>query len=304
MAGKWHLGARPEHFPHRHGFDEFFGLLYSNDMAPLHLYRNDRIEQEVVDQGALTRLYSEETIRFIEAHRREPFFCYLAHTMPHAPLHVEDAFRGRSACGLYGDTIECIDYFLGRILARLDELGLAENTLVAVTSDNGPWYEGSVAGTRGRKFDVYEGGIRVPFVARWPRGISAGIVSREPAHLMDLMPTFLSWAGRRPLPGLDGLDIGGLFRGQGPSPHDCLFLYHGNELKAVIRGKWKLHLKCQRGEYMRESEFPKLHDLEADPSESYSLATRHPEMVAELAERIRAFDEQMRPHYVNEPVPK
>jgi uncharacterized sulfatase len=304
MAGKWHLGARPEHFPIRHGFDEYFGLLYSNDMAPLHLYRNETVVEEVVNQAALTRRYSEEVIHFIEANRQQPFFCYLAHTMPHIPLHVEDEFRGRSRCGLYGDTIECIDHYLGQIVATLENHGLSDNTLVIVTSDNGPWYEGSVNGVRGRKFDVYEGGIRVPFVARWPREIPVGVQCREPAHLMDLLPTFLRFAGL-PLPAtVDGLDIGNLFRGEGVSPHDCIFLYRHNDLDAVIRGKWKLHLKCQRGEYMNPVEYPKLHDLEADPDESYSLTSRHPDIVADLTARIREFDAKLHPYYVSDPVPK
>lgn len=304
MAGKWHLGARPEHFPTRLGFDEYFGLLYSNDMQPLHLYRDESIAEQVVNQAALTRRYSEEVIRFIEANRQRPFFCYLAHTMPHVPLHVEDEFRNRSACGLYGDTIECIDHYLGEIFHALERHNLADNTLVVVTSDNGPWFEGSVRGTRGRKFDVYEGGIRVPFVARWPRGIPAGMTCNEPAHLMDLLPTFLHFTGQLTPTGIDGLNIAHLFRGNGPSPHDCLFLYRGNDLAAVIRGNWKLHLKCQRGEHMNPAWYPMLHDLASDPDESYNLAMRHPDIVADLTARIREFDQQLRPFYNHEQRPK
>ena len=179
---------------------------------------------------------------------------------------------------------------------------MADNTLIIVTSDNGPWYEGSVNGTRGRKFDVYEGGIRVPFVARWPRGIPAGVRYDEPAHLMDLLPTFLNIAGQPAPTGIDGLNIANLFRGEGPSPHDCLFLYRHNDLDAVIRGNWKLHLKCQRGEYMNPAWYPMLHDLATDRDESYNVAMRHPDIVADLTARIRAFDDQLRPFYVNDPV--
>jgi len=296
--GKWHVGCQPEHFPTRHGFDHFFGLLYSNDMAPLHLYRDERVEEEVVNQAALTRRYAEEALRFIGANRQRPFFCYLAHTMPHLPLHAEPEFLGRSACGLYGDTIECIDHYLGRILAKLEELGIAGNTLLIVTSDNGPWYEGRTAGARGRKFDVYEGGIKVPFLARWPKGIPAGTVCREPAHLMDMLPTFVKLGGGATPTDVDGLEITGLLAGQGRSPHEHLFWYHGNDLKAVTRGKWKLHLKPQRGEYDNKREFPQLYDLEVDPDESYSFASREPALVAELTERIRQFDDRMRPFCV------
>lgn len=301
MAGKWHLGSQPEHFPTRHGFDHYYGLLYSNDMTPLHLYRDETIEEETVDQAALTRRYSEETINFIEQHHDRPFFCYLGHSMPHVPLAAEDDFRGRSACGLYGDTIECIDHYIGQIMQTLQKKGIADDTLICFTSDNGPWYEGRVSGIRGRKFDVYEGGIRVPFAARWPNGIPAGSNCTETAHLMDLLPTFMQFAGAQPPDGLDGLSITGLMQGQSASPHDCLFLYRGNDLDAVIRGQWKLHLKCQRGEYMNSNEYPKLHDLRSDPDESYCLASRYPEKVQELTECIKAFDRKMQPFYVDAP---
>ncbi len=302
-AGKWHVGCRDEHLPTRHGFDRYFGLLYSNDMAPLALYQDDRPSDEPVVQAALTRRYTEESLAFIEANRHRPFFLHLAHTMPHVPLAAEPDFLGRSACGLYGDTIECIDHYLGVLLDRLQALGLDDDTVVIVTSDNGPWYEGNTAGNRGRKFDVFEGGIRVPFIARWPRGIPAGVHSAEPAHLMDLLPTFVGWAGGTPPAGIDGCDIGHLFQGQGTSPHDYLFLYHVNELKAVIKGRWKLHLQAQRGEYFNAREFPQLFDLVDDPDESYNLASRHPQLVAELSAAIADCDARLRPCYVDTPRP-
>lgn len=301
--GKWHLGVRQEHLPTRNGFDTFYGLLYSNDMQPLHLFRDEAIEEQTVDQATLTRKYTAEVLRAIDSSAQEghPFFCYLAHTMPHVPLFVEEPFAGKSACGLYGDTLECIDYYLGKIIERLESRGLSEDTLIMVTSDNGPWYEGSVGGRRGRKFDVYEGGVRVPFLARWPTGIPRGITCDEPAHLMDMLPTLVSMAGGEAPSGIDGLDISNLFRGEGVSPHECLYLFHHNHLKAVIRGKWKVHLHCQRGEYMNPGQYPKLHDLETDPDESYCLKTKYPELTEELVQCAEAFHREMQPYLVEVP---
>lgn len=293
--GKWHLGCRPEHHPCRHGFDRFFGVPYSNDMLPLPLYSDETVVEEAIDQATLTRRYSDEAIAFIRAHRESPFFVYLAHTMPHIPLHVEPAFRGRSAAGTYGDTIECIDAHLGRLLAELRALGLERDTLVIVTSDNGPWFEGSTGGLRGRKFEVYEGGARMPFVAQWPAAIPAGSVCAEPAIFLDLLPTLTAWAGGTPPADrvLDGLDIRALFRGEGASPHDALYFYVGNSLNAIRAGRWKLHV-ARGGDGRDRKEMPQLFDLSLDPQEAYNLADRHPELVQRLRGMIEAFDAQVK----------
>lgn len=293
--GKWHLGCRPEHHPCRHGFDRFFGVPYSNDMLPLPLYSDETVVEEAIDQATLTRRYSDEAIAFIRAHRESPFFVYLAHTMPHIPLHVEPAFRGRSAAGTYGDTIECIDAHLGRLLAELRALGLERDTLVIVTSDNGPWFEGSTGGLRGRKFEVYEGGARMPFVAQWPAAIPAGSVCAEPAIFLDLLPTLTAWAGGMPPADrvLDGLDIRALFRGEGASPHDALYFYVGNSLNAIRVGRWKLHV-ARGGDGRDRKEMPQLFDLSLDPQEAYNLADRHPELVQRLRGMIEAFDAQVK----------
>lgn len=294
--GKWHLGCLPEHHPRRHGFDRFFGLPYSNDMQPLPLYDDEEVLPGPVDQASLTRRYTDEAIRFIrDRSEQEPFFVYLAHTMPHIPLHVEADFRGRSGAGTYGDTIECIDFHLGRLLEELHARGLEERTLVIVTSDNGPWFEGGTAGLRGRKFDVYEGGVRMPFVARWPGTLPAGTVCGEPAAFMDLLPTLAAWAGA-PLTGcrpLDGADIRHLFRGEGKSPHEALYFYMGNSLNAICAGRWKLHV-ARGAEGKDRGQMPQLFDLELDPQERYNLADRHPQRVAELTARLTAFDAQLK----------
>ncbi len=294
MAGKWHLGCLPEHNPTQHGFDHYFGLLYSNDMSPLHLYRNREDIEEDIDQATLTRRYTDEVIEFIEANRDRPFFTYLAHTMPHIPLHVEPEFRGRSKAGTYGDTIECIDHHLGRIVDKLDELGLSDNTLLIVTSDNGPWYEGSTGGLRGRKFDVYEGGVRMPFVAQWPDAIPAGSVCNQPASLMDLMPTFASLAGAN-MPGdrpIDGVDIGEALTGGDVPERDAFYFFFHETLQAVRAGKWKLHVSF--GFDNQTKEMPQLFDMDLDPGENYNLANLHPDIVQRLQRKIDEFTGEVR----------
>ncbi len=289
--GKWHLGCRPEHHPCRHGFDRFFGLPYSNDMQPLPLYRDEEVLETAVDQASLTRRYTDFAIDFVRDHRDGPFFLYLAHTMPHIPLHVEPGFRGRSAAGTYGDTIECIDAHLGRLLGELRALGLEDNTLIMVTSDNGPWFEGSTGGLRGRKFEVYEGGVRSPFVAQWPAVIAPGAVCEEPSCFLDLLPTLVGLAGGTAPQDrvIDGRDIGPLMRGQGAPTRDALYFYTDNSLNAVREGHWKLHV-ARGPDGKNRAQMPQLFNLGIDPSESYNLADRHSEVVHRLRALMDAFD--------------
>lgn len=289
VYGKWHLGAKPEHHPLRHGFEEFVGLPYSNDMDPVHLMEGDRRVAGEVDQALLTRRYTDEAISFVERHRNEPFFVYLPHTMPHIPLHVEAEFRNTSAAGTYGDVIECIDHHVGRLLDTLDRLELTDDTLVIVTSDNGPWFEGSTGGLRGRKGQTWDGGVRMPFLARWPRRIMPGTVCSEPASFIDLLPTFAALAGAsvpndRPI---DGVDIGALFDG-GPAPErEALFFFNQWNLNAVRSGRWKLHVDRWPHDDLRE--LPQLFDLAADRSESYNLANLYPDQVTRLRALLDDF---------------
>jgi uncharacterized sulfatase len=293
-VGKWHLGCLPEHNPVKHGFDEFYGLLYSNDMNPLHLYAGETVIEEAVDQATLTERYTLTAIDFMEFHRDRPFFCYLAHTMPHIPLHVPEAFRGRSAAGTYGDTIECIDHYIGKIVDYLQERGILDDTLIIVTSDNGPWYEGSTAGLRGRKFDVFEGGIRMPFIARWGAGIPAGRECHEIASLMDIAPTLLELAGGNPadVPEFDGKPIPQLLSGDGASPHEELYFYVNDSLNAVRSGRWKLHVDSGQG---KRKEMPQLFDMDHDPTECYNVANLQPDIVEELIRKIEEFDRTVQP---------
>jgi arylsulfatase A-like enzyme len=297
VYGKWHLGGRPEHNPTRHGFDEFLGLLYSNDMVPLHLYAGGEVVETDVDQATLTRRYTDAAIDFVERHSADPFFVYLPHTMPHIPLHVEEGFRGRSRAGTYGDTIECIDFHLGRLLDRLEQLGLTEQTMVIVTSDNGPWFEGSTGGLRGRKSDTYEGGIRMPFVTQWPAAVPAGTRCDEPACLIDLLPTLVRLAGGtvpddRPI---DGIDIGPALLGLPMPERGPLYFFHHWTLNAVRLGRWKLHVDRQPRDAGREHHrgLPQLFDLDTDPAENYDLADREQGVVSRLTALARRFSSEI-----------
>ncbi|TDE14240.1 sulfatase [Jiangella asiatica] len=297
MFGKWHLGCRPEHYPTRHGFDEYAGLLYSNDMHPVELFEGEKISTADVDQARLTAAYTDQAIDFIERHADRPFFVYLAHTMPHVPLHVEDEFAGRSAGGRYGDVVESLDHHIGRLLDTLDDLGLADDTLVMVTSDNGPWFEGSTGGLRGTKLHTYEGGIRVPFVARWPGRIPAGAMSDAPVCLFDLLPTLAALAGGtvpqdRPI---DGVDVSAVLAG-GPMPRRRpLFFFHWWTLNAIRSGRWKLHLdRFPRDQNRAQGrELPQLFDLESDPAETYDLRHGHPDVLEHLTGLATCFEAEI-----------
>jgi arylsulfatase A len=269
--GKWHLGHRPEFLPTRHGFDEYFGLPYSNDMWPYHpgvmhlpmeqrlkrwphlpLIENEKVinpEVSAEDQTHLTTWYTERAVRFIEKSKDRPFLLYVAHSMPHVPLFVSDKFKGKSKRGLYGDVIMEIDWSVGQILAALRKHGLDENTLVVFTSDNGPWlsygeHAGCALPLREGKGTTWDGGVREPTVMRWPGRIPAGTVCREPLMTIDILPTIAGlMGGKLPDHPIDGRDIWPLMSGQpeAKNPHEALFFYWGRHLQAMRSGKWKLH---------------------------------------------------------------
>jgi uncharacterized sulfatase len=195
IIGKWHLGDESPSLPNDMGFASFYGLLFSNDQGEPVVWQDRLIvEPAPIDQTTLTRRYTERAVAFIEEDRDGPFFLYLPHTFPHIPLHVAADRRGRSAAGLYGDVVEELDWSTGAVLDALTRTGATNNTLVIVTSDNGPWFQGSPGGVRGRKFDVFEGGMRVPLLAWWPGRIAPGRVDDEPVIGVDLFPTVLELA--------------------------------------------------------------------------------------------------------------
>ncbi|MBL9122782.1 MAG: sulfatase [Planctomycetaceae bacterium] len=330
IFGKWHLGHERQFLPTHNGFDEYFGLPYSNDMWPLHpeyaklppgvaqrkrgfpdlpLIEQDQVKIPAVTaehQQQLTTWYTEHAVAFIERHRQEPFFLYVPHSMPHVPLYVSDKFAGKTSRGLFGDVISEIDWSVGEILAALDQHALAENTLVIFTSDNGPWlsygeHAGSAGPLREGKGTCWDGGVREPFLARWPGKIPPGSVCHEPAMTIDILPTVAGLVGARlPAHKIDGLDIWPLLSGAAgaKSPHDSFYFYFAdNELQAVMRGKWKLQLAHQYRTLggkpggqggqpapyeVRKIAQPELYDLESDSGEQHDVAAAHPEVVREL----------------------
>lgn len=298
MVGKWHLGDRPGHLPNDRGFDSFYGVLYSNDVRPYAIYRDGEIKVEApADQDLLTRDFTREAQAFIRRHRSEPFFLYLAHPMPHEPMHASDDFRGGSDGGLYGDAVEELDWGVGQIFDTLGELGLDERTLVVFTSDNGPWWQGNPGFARGRKMLVFDGGFRVPFLARWPGTIPAGTTSEEMSMNFDLFATCLELAGV-PLPQdriIDGQDIMPVLVEAAPSPHAWLLFYNTRTLVALRHGQWKYHRRytTENSGYWPLKQGPFLFDLSVDPNESYSLIESEPELAAEMAALFEARQAEM-----------
>ncbi|MSR10624.1 MAG: arylsulfatase [Gammaproteobacteria bacterium] len=302
LFGKWHLGSRLEWSPLNNGFDEYFGLLHSNDMAPLQLYRGDQVIEDPVDQSTLTERYTEEAVRFIGENRERPFLLYIPHTFPHVPLHVSNRFSGQSDAGIYGDTVETIDWSVGEVLAALKTNGLDENTLVVFTSDNGPWFEGSAGPFRDRKGSSWEGGLRVPFIARWPSVLPAGQKSDEPAMNIDLFPTLVGIAGGE-LPAdrvIDGKDMLPLLRDGANSSHEALYLFDGDRITAVRAGQWKLVVESRYRAAVSRFDHPAsyyspnglLFDLLKDPSETYSYTREMPEVAARLHSLLVAGQQQ------------
>jgi len=323
MVGKWHLGhAKREWTPTHRGFQEYFGILYSNDMRPVQLVEGDRTVEYPVVQANLTKRYTERAVDFVRRNRTKPFFLYLAHAMPHKPLAASEAFYKKSGAGLYGDAMAELDWSVGQVVAELDQLGLAENTLVIFTSDNGPSSGGSTGGLRGAKASSYEGGYRVPCIARWPGKIPGGHVSHAPAVMMDLFATTLKIANvAAPADRVvDGRDIMPLFTSAAPSPHDVILGALGPQVATVRDARWKLHVVPARDARARqraeaatwvdprgpdgvtilapyEQYKPDAHpglvtgapprplqlfDLQADPGEQRDVAEQHPDVVARL----------------------
>ncbi len=342
MIGKWHLGhAEPRWLPCSRGFDSYFGIPYSNDMRPVALFEGDQQVEYPIVQANLTKRYTERALAFIDEHQRKPFFLYLAHAMPHKPLAASEAFYKKSEAGLYADTVIELDWGIGQLLAKLREVKLDEKTLVIFTSDNGATFGGSTGGLRGMKGSSYEGGHRVPMIARWPGHIPAGHTSAEHAVMMDVCATVLNAAGL-PSPTdrvIDGRDIMSLLTSDAKSPHDVIFGHKQSRLSTVRDARWKLHVLAPgiglasiykpgetyidpRGpdgvtilapyEQSQPSEHPgvqtgdppkamQLFDLKNDPSEQTDGAEKHPDIVARLK---AAYDNMNRDVPPEKPNPK
>ncbi|WP_240662552.1 sulfatase [Streptomyces sp. WAC 06738] len=295
--GKWHLGRLDAHHPARHGFDSFFGVdaMYTADTYPTEVWRDEQPVETLnsdADLATLTRRFTDEAIDVIDRAGDRPFFIYLAETMPHLPLAVEPEFDGVSRGGLYGDAIESVDHHLGRLFDAIAERGLDRETLIIVAGDNGPWFEGSSGGLRSRKFEVFEGGVRVPFIARWTGTVPRGRESDDVVSFLDLLPTVCSLAGVEPEPGvpLDGTDLTATLRGARLRERAPVPFFLSARAAAVRDGRWKLHVR-RRGSDQRY--LPELYDLDADPRESVNLTARQPEVSARLQEFLTALEEDI-----------
>ncbi len=332
IYGKWHLGHHEEFLPLQHGFDEYLGIPYSNDMWPLSntgkilpegnnrlLYPDLPVMQDngvlftITDwkgQDTLTTLYTEKAVDFINRNADKPFFLYVPHTMAHIPLGVSDKFRRKSEQGLFGDVMMEIDWSVGEIEKALEKNGIADNTVIIFTTDNGPWlnfgnHGGSAGGLREGKTTSWEGGQRVPFIIKWPGNVPAGTICNKLACAIDILPSFAKLADA-PLPQLkiDGVDISGLWKGNLDSdPRGNMLFYYGkNNLNAVRKGNWKLVLPHNWQSYNTKPgmdgeggprikmtvEKPELYNMMRDPGEQYNVIDYHPEKVAEIMPLVEA----------------
>ena len=322
-VGKWHLGHLPQYLPTRNGFDYYYGIPYSNDMdrdqnVPhaeafgnpkseyfnVPLMRNEEIIERPADQTTITKRYTEEAVAYIKANKEKPFFLYLAHNLPHIPLFRSSEFEGKSRRGFYGDVIEEIDWSVGQVLDTLRTEGIAENTLVLFTSDNGPWLphklQGGSAGLlRGGKGGTYEGGMRVPAIFWQPGAIAPGVVA-EMGSTLDVFATAAALSGAT-LPAdrvMDSLDLGPALHGTGASPRTSMIFYRDTIPFALRQGPFKAHFQT-REEYgdatMTQHDPPLLYKVEEDPSEKFDVAAEHPEVIAAIKAELDAHNAAMVP---------
>ncbi|TMM58393.1 sulfatase [Maribacter algarum] len=325
--GKWHLGHKEEYLPTNHGFDYYFGIPYSNDMDMIGgllpyweywqqpndsiktehfnvpLFRNTEIIERPANQHSITKRYSEETVSFIRKNKDQPFFVYLAHNLPHIPLFVSAEANGKSERGLYGDVVEEIDNGVGKILTVLEEEGLAENTIVVFTSDNGPWLSfknngGSAGLLRAGKGTTWEGGMREPGIFWGPGNIKPGLIT-DLGSTMDLFTTFSSLAGAK-IPDdhvVDGVDLSETLLSHEPSPRKSVLYYRGTEIYAARLGDFKVHYVTQ-GAYgelgeRQEHETPILYNLSHDAAEKFDISQEHPEILKQIQELVLAHKSKL-----------
>jgi len=301
--GKWHLGHLPEFLPTSQGFDIYYGIPYSNDMDyqrskdgqsgifNVPLMENENIIERPVDQHTITKRYTEKSLEFISNNKNNAFFLYLAHSMPHIPLFASDDFQGNSKRGLYGDVVEELDWSTGQIIKKLKELNLDKNTIVIFTSDNGPWLSkkergGSSGLLKDGKGTTWEGGMRVPMIAWWPKTIPGNLVNENLTSTLDFLPTFTNLSGSKlPNTELDGMDITKILKGEASAYQRSFIYYRRNQVYAVRHGKWKAHFITQTNYPAGPKNFhdpPLLYDLEADPSEKYDISENHPEVLEKI----------------------
>jgi arylsulfatase len=308
--GKWHLGDAPEYLPTNRGFDSFYGVPYSVDMHPMPLMRDTTILELEANRELLTPEYTKEAVKYIEESGNAPFFLYLGFSYPHDPPRASDKFKGKSGLGDQGDSIAEIDWSVGEILRAVERMGTEGDTLIMFTSDHGPWYQGSPGLLRGRKASTFEGGFRVPLIARWPGMVEADTVVDVPCLNMDILPSMMTLCGlRRPKKPLDGIDISKLLFSDDRAIEERPQIYfspmsqQGFAAHCIRKGDWKLRVAQgfggeiylnDRKASAHESRWlhtPELYNLGMDPAESYDVAKFHPQKVAELQGEL---DELMR----------
>lgn len=322
--GKWHLGHLPEYLPTNHGFDYYYGIPFSNDMAPttdlghfnsttnpridyfdVPLMRNDEVIEKPADQYTITKRYTEESLRFIEKNKDRPFFLYLAHNMPHVPLFASEDFKGISERGVYGDVVEEIDWSTGKIRKKLEELGLAENTYIIFTSDNGPWsvlkeHGGSSGLLFGAKGTSYEGGVRVPAIVWSPENVEPKVIT-DIGSTLDLLPTIAALAGVY-VPDdrtIDGYDISPVFWDGTESSRKEMIYYHGTKVFAARKGDFKLYFyKNNPNGYPSEVEkleTYQLFNVQVDPSERFNIAEENPEILGDIKRMVEEHKATVEP---------
>jgi arylsulfatase A len=301
IFGKWHLGHHRQFLPLQNGFDEYYGIPYSNDMQGVVYLRGNDVDSIKVNQKYITKTYTNEAVKFIEKNKAKPFFLYVTHNMPHVPLYASPEFEGKSKRGLYGDVIEEIDWSVGEVVKALKKNGLEENTLVVFTSDNGPWIifdvEGGSAGPlRQGKGTTFEGGQRVPTVAYWPGKIKAGTVYEDLASQLDLYPTIISLTGsqktqtKKPL---DGEDLSPVLFGTGKRKGQEFAYYSNGIIEAFRKGDWKIRLPQSDVKLSGFTIVPAtdtlLFNLKTDIGEKDNLLKSSPEKAKELLAALTAY---------------
>ncbi len=327
--GKWHLGHKEEYFPVNHGFDEYYGILYSNDMRPVQIINNKDTVEYPVDQNLLTQKYTANALDFITDNKDNPFFLHLCHAMPHKPLAASKGFyTPDTKDDLYNDVLRELDWSVGEVVDKLKELKLLENTILIFMSDNGPYYGGSTGGLKGMKATTWEGGIRVPFIIRYPKVFKTGTEVDVPCWSPDIFPTLVSLAGVIPTRSnhLDGQDITEILKGN-TKDHPPVFSMHNDQILSVRKGDYKLFLKeprykrlpadwvDKRGpdgktiiapfEQATPDQYPgvvpekpvkkiQLFDLKNDITESNDLSVTNPEKVKELMQEYENFKKSLK----------
>jgi len=297
-VGKWHLGHHKPYLPTSRGFDHYFGIPYSNDMVPRVLMRDEEIIEQTANLETLTPRYTEQAVKFIENSADKPFLLYFPHTYPHIPLGASDRFRGKSPLGLYGDVIAELDWSVGQVLEALKRTRVEDKTLIMFSSDNGPWYQGSPGRLRGRKGMTAEGGVREPFIARYPGHIPKRLVTSAHGSALDIVPTVTRLCGARmPKKPVDGVDLWSALTGRAREIEREAVLYFDAWNIQCARWKyWKLHVARYNsppysaapagGRVNMALKNPELYNLALDPQESYDVAEQNPQVVSEIRGRI------------------